>query len=139
MPHVTFKGFYIGKFACSNYFNKVFIFFKVRPCILWDEPTTHVEIPMMPNNISEVKHTNKGHLTCGICCAWAWSSSHFNSTFYFTWSTAFFSFHVYLTCGLFKIQAFIEPWSCWLGPPWWIDGCFDFLACIRKECVCLKC
>ncbi len=34
----NFEGFYIPNFACSNCFNKVVIFFKLRPCTLWDEP-----------------------------------------------------------------------------------------------------
>jgi hypothetical protein len=31
--------------------------------------TPHAKIPMMPNNILEIKRTNKGRLTYGICCA----------------------------------------------------------------------
>jgi hypothetical protein len=64
--------------------------FKLRPRILWDEPHPHARIPMMPNNISEAKRTNKGRLTCSICCAWAWSSSHFNFAFFFTLLRGFF-------------------------------------------------
>jgi hypothetical protein len=45
-------------------------------------PTPHAGIPMMPNNILKAKHTNKGCLTCGICCTWAWNSSHFNFIFF---------------------------------------------------------
>jgi hypothetical protein len=74
---------------------------------LWDEPHPHVGIPMMHNKISEAKRTNKGRLTCSICCAWAWSSSHCNSAFFFTLLRAFFSFRFYLACGLLKIRAFI--------------------------------
>jgi hypothetical protein len=84
---------------------------------LWDEPHPHARIPMMPNKISEAKRTNKGHLTCSIYCTWAWSSSHFNSTFFFTLSRAFFPFCFCLACGLLKIQAFITWWFCCLGPP----------------------
>jgi hypothetical protein len=45
-------------------------------------PTSHAGIPMMPNKFMQVKHTNKGHLTYSICCAWTWSSSHSNSVFF---------------------------------------------------------
>jgi hypothetical protein len=71
---------------------------------LWDEPHPHVGIPMMPNNISKVKCTNKGHLTCSICCAWAWSSSHFNSTFFFTLSRPFFHSTLALHVGCSKFE-----------------------------------
>jgi hypothetical protein len=70
-------------------------------------PTPHVGILMMPNKISEAKHTNKGHLTYSICCTWAWSSSHSNSIFFFIQSRVFFSLCFCLACGLFKIQGFI--------------------------------
>ncbi len=93
--------------TCPNCLNKVLILFKACPCILWDEPHPHARIPMMPNKISKAKRTNKGHLTCSIYCTWAWSSSHFNSTFFFTLSRAFFPFCFCLACGLLKIQAFI--------------------------------
>ncbi len=70
-------------------------------------PTPHVGIPMMPNKISEAKRTNKGRLTCSICCTWAWSSSHSNYAFFFTLLRAFFSFHFCFACRLLKIRAFI--------------------------------
>jgi hypothetical protein len=44
---------------------------------LWDEPHPHARMPMMLNNMSEVKHTNKGRYTSCISCVWVWSSSHF--------------------------------------------------------------
>jgi hypothetical protein len=78
-------------------------------------PPPHAKIPMMPNNISGAKHTNKDYLTCSICCAWVWTSSHFNSILFFIQSSAFFSFFFCLACGFLKIRAFIEPWSCCLG------------------------
>ncbi len=112
-----FQRFCINNPTCPNCLNKVLILFKACPCILWDEPHPHARIPMMPNKISEAKRTNKGHLTCSIYCTWAWSSSHFNSTFFFTLSRAFFPFCFCLACGLLKIQAFITWWFCCLGPP----------------------
>ncbi len=51
----------------------------------------------------------------GICCIWAWSSSHFNFIF-FTHSRVFFSFHFCLACGVFKIWTFIKSWSYCLAP-----------------------
>ncbi len=69
-------------------------------------PTFHARIPMMPNKILEVKCTNKGCLTCSICCAWAWSSSHSNFGFFFILLIILFSFHFCLACGLLKIRAF---------------------------------
>jgi hypothetical protein len=68
----------------------------------------------MPNKISKAKRTNKGRLTCSICYTWAWSSSHSNSTFFFTLLKAFFSFRFCLACGLLKIWAFIAWWFCYL-------------------------
>ncbi len=103
----NFQKLCIGNSTCLNCLNKVFVLLKACPCTLWDEPHLHAGIPMMPNKISKVKCTNKSHLTCSICCAWAWSSSHFNSTFFFTLLRAFFSFHFSLACGLFKIRTFI--------------------------------
>ncbi len=129
----------IGNYTCPNCLNKLSILFKAHPCTLWDEPQPHAKIQVMPNNISKAKRTNKRHLTCGICYAWAWSSSHFYFIFFCTWSKAFFSFFFSLACGLLKIQTFKKPWSYCLGSPRWVDGCFDFLACIRKECVHSKC
>ncbi len=103
----NFQRLCINNFACLNCFNKILILFKACPCTLWVESYPHARIPMMPNKISEVKSTNKGHLTCSIYYTWAWSSSHFNSAFFFTLSRAFFSFYFCLACGLFKIRAFI--------------------------------
>ncbi len=77
----NFERFYIGDSACSNCFNKVLIFFKSCPCTLWDQPHPHARMLMTPNNMSEVKHTNKGCCTSCICCAWVWSSSHLNFIF----------------------------------------------------------
>jgi hypothetical protein len=71
---------------------------------LWDEPhPPHVRMPMMPNML-EVKHINKGYNTSCICCTWVWSLSHLDSTFFFTQSKAFFSFHFLFTCNLFKYK-----------------------------------
>jgi hypothetical protein len=99
-------------------------------------PTPHVGIPMMPNNILEVKHTNKGHLTCSICCAWVWSSSHSNYVFFFTRLKAFFSFRFSIARWLFKIRTFIELWSCCLGPPRWIERTTKFTYLQVKAHVC---
>ncbi len=112
----NFQRLCISNYTCPNCLNEVFILFKPCPCTLWDEPTPHAGIPMMPNKISEVKHTNKGHLTCSICCAWVWSPSHFNSAFFFTLSRAFFSFHFCLTCGVAQnlsihSTVILLPWS----------------------------
>jgi hypothetical protein len=63
----NFEKLYIGNFSCSNCPNKVVIFVKLCPCILWDEPTTHAKMPMMPNNMLNVKHTNKVRCTSCIC------------------------------------------------------------------------
>ncbi len=131
----NFQKIYTCNFVCPIYLNKVFILFKVCPCILWMNPIPHAGIPMMPNNILKVKCINKGHLTCGICYVWAWSSSHYNYVFFFIWPRAFFSFRFCLAYGLFKIRAFIELWSCCLGTPWRINGYSDFLVYIRRECV----
>ncbi len=99
----NFERFCISNFICSNCFNKVIIFFKSCPCILWDEPTTHARMPMMPNNMSKVKHTTKGYYTFYICCIWVWNSSHWNFACFFIQAIALFSFHFYLACRLFKI------------------------------------
>ncbi len=45
--------------------------FQGAPMHFVGRTTPHARIPMMPNNILEVKHTNKGHLTYGICYTWA--------------------------------------------------------------------
>jgi hypothetical protein len=141
MPNTpcNFQRFCVSKFACPNSFNKVFILFKCAHALCGMNPTPHAEIPMMPNNILKAKHTNKGCLTCGICYVWAWSSSHSNFIFFFTRSKAFFSFCFCLACKSFKIWAFVRLWSCCLSPLRWEDGCLDFLAYIRRECVCSKC
>jgi hypothetical protein len=52
---------------------------------------------------------------------------------------AFFWFCFCLACKLFKIRAFIEPWSCCLGPQGRVDGCLNLPICIQRECVCSKC
>jgi len=98
------QRFYIGNLACLNCVNKVIVLFKVCPCTLWDEPHPSSRNPMMPNKILEAKHTNKGHLTYSICCAWAWNSSHSNSTFFFIRSRAFFSFRFCLGCSRPKFK-----------------------------------
>jgi hypothetical protein len=59
----------ICNFVCANCLNKVLILFKVHPCTLWGEPHPHAKTPMMPNKISKAKCTDKGCLTCSICCA----------------------------------------------------------------------
>jgi hypothetical protein len=53
----NFQSLWIGDYFCLNFFNKVFIIFKVHPCTLWDEtppplPPPHARIPIMPNDIS---------------------------------------------------------------------------------------
>jgi hypothetical protein len=45
---------------------------------LWDEPHPHARMLMMFNNMSKVKHTNKGCYTSCIFCVWVWNSSHLN-------------------------------------------------------------
>jgi hypothetical protein len=127
------------KFNNLWYYNPWLTFFKAHQCILWDEPQPHAKILVMPNNISKAKHTNKRHLTYGICCAWVWSSSHFYFILFYTQSKAFFSFCFSLACGLLKLRAFIEPWSYCLDSLGWVDGSFDFPTCIWKECVHSKC
>ncbi len=98
-------------------------------------PTPHARMPMMPNNMSELKHTNQGWCTC-ICCAWVWNSSHFGFVFFFTWSKAFFSFHFCFVCGLFNIHRNVV-----LSPktPRWIDGCLNLPNCIWRPFVWSKC
>ncbi len=64
----NFQRLCINNFACSNCLNKNLVLLKAHPCTLWDEPTPHAGIPMMPNKILEAKLTNKGHLTCSIFC-----------------------------------------------------------------------
>jgi hypothetical protein len=109
IPNVpcSFQRFCIGNFAWSNCLNKVSSSSRCVNALCGMNPTPHVRIPMMPNKILKVKHTNKGCLTYSICCAWAWSSSHSNSTFFFIQLRALFSFRFCLACKLFKIQMFI--------------------------------
>jgi hypothetical protein len=64
----NFQSFCISNFACLNCFNKGLVLLKACPCSLRDEPHPHARIPMMLNKISKAKHTNKGRLTCSICC-----------------------------------------------------------------------
>ncbi len=122
-----------------NCFKKVFVLFKVHPCTLWDESHPPTRVLMMPNKISKVKCTNKGHLTYSICCAWAWSSSHSNSTFFFIQSRAFFSFHFFLACELLKIQTFIARWFCCFGPPTRVEGWPNLPTSMRSSCLLSKC
>jgi hypothetical protein len=119
----NFEKLNIGNYVCPNYLNEVIIFLKVRPCTLWE--------------ILKDKHTNKGHLTCSICWAWTWSSSH--SNFFFTHLKALFSFHFCFTCGLFNIQTFKEPCSCCLSPLGQPNGHPNLPICIWRECVHSKC
>jgi hypothetical protein len=42
-------------------------FQSARHALCGMSPTPHVKIPMMPNNISELKRTKKGCLTYSIC------------------------------------------------------------------------
>ncbi len=67
-------------------------------------PTPHARMPMMPNNMSKIKHTNHGCYTFCICCIWVWNLSHLDFVFLFTWSKAFSSFHFYFAWGLFNIH-----------------------------------
>ncbi len=104
-------------------FQQAFHLFQGAPMhfVGWTPP------PMLESNwcltrTQEAKCTNKGRVTCFICCTWAWSSSHSNSAFLFTLSRAFFSFHFCLACGLLKIWTFIVWWFCCLGPPTWVEG-----------------
>jgi hypothetical protein len=64
----NFERFCIGNSTYSNCHNKVVIFFKSCPCALWDEPHPPCQMPMMPNNMLEVKHTNEGRHTFYIYC-----------------------------------------------------------------------
>ncbi len=102
-------------------------------------PTPHAIISMMPNNISEVKRTNKGCLTYGICCAWAWSSYHFNSIFFFHLIKGLL-FIPFLPCMWVAQNTSIHRTVILLPKPprtnRWTPW---FLACIQKECVCSKC
>ncbi len=102
-------------------------------------PTPHAEIPMIPNKILEAKCTSKGRLTCSICYTWAWSSSHFNSIFFFTLSIAFFSFYFCLACGLLKIWMFIARWFCCLGPLTQIEGRPYLPTSMQSLCLLSKC
>ncbi len=110
----NFQRFYIGNSTCPNCFNKVLSFSRCIDAFCGMNRTPHARIPMMPNKISRAIHTNKGHLTYSIFCAWAWSSSHSNFVFFFTLSKAFFRFR--LACGLFKIQTLITQLFSHLGP-----------------------
>ncbi len=83
-PHATFKGFTYACLLVRIASTRFSFFSRCAHALCGVNPTPHAKIPMMPNNILLVKHTNKGCLTCGICCVWAWSSYHFNSTFFFT-------------------------------------------------------
>jgi hypothetical protein len=87
----------------------------------------------------EVKSTNKGRLTCSICCTWVLSSSHSKSIFFFTQSRAFFSFHFCLTCGLLKIQAFTTWWFCYLGPPTRVEERPYLPTSMWSMCLLSKC
>ncbi len=102
-------------------------------------PNPHVGIPMMLNKILKLKCTNKGRLTCSIFCAWAWSSSHSNFTFFFTISRAFFSLCFCLACKLLKIRAFIAWWFCCLGPPTWVEGWPYLPTSMWSPCLLSKC
>ncbi len=135
----NFEKFCIGNFTCSNCFNKVVIFRKPHPCTLWDDPTPQARMLMMPNNMSEVKQKNKGCYTSCICYAWLWNSFHWDSTFFFIRSKAFFSFLFCLACGLFKIQTFVEVWSCCPKPSRWIYGYPNLHSCIWRPYVWSKC
>jgi len=135
----NFQKLCISNSTCPNCLNKVFILFKVRSCTLWDEPHPPCRNPNDANKILEAKHTNKGCLICSICCAWAWSSFHSNSVFFFTLSRAFFSFHFCLACGLLKIRMFIAWWFCCLGPPTRIEGQPDLPTSMWIPCLLSKC
>jgi hypothetical protein len=126
----NFERFCIGNFACSNCFNKVVIFFKPHPCTLWDEPTPDARMLMIPNNMLEFKHTNKGRCTSWICYTWVWSSFHWDFAFFFPDQRPFSHSFFCLACGLFKIQTFIEMWSCCLRPLGKIYGCPNLHSCI---------
>jgi hypothetical protein len=107
----NFGMFCIDNITCLHCFKKVVIFLKLHPCTLWDEPHPPVKMLMMPNNMSEVKHTTKVHHTYCICCIWVWSSSHLDLVFLKIRSKVFFSFYFCFICRLFKIQ---HSWKCGL-------------------------
>jgi hypothetical protein len=93
-------------------------------------PTPHAKMPMMPNNILEVKHTNESRRTFYIYCTCVWNSFYLDFALFLTWSKAFCSFHFCFAYQLFKIQTFIEVWSCHLKPLEWINGCQGLPHCI---------
>jgi hypothetical protein len=103
---------------------------------LWDEPHPPCWCPIRSRRLNVLI---KAILTCSICCAWAWSSSHFNSSFFFILSKAFFSFRFCLACELLKIQMFIVWWFCCLGPPTQVEGRLDLPTSMRSSCLLSKC
>ncbi len=137
-PHASFKSFVLATLLARIVSTRFSSFSRRAHALCGMNPTPHVGIPMMPNKISEAKHTNKGCLTCSIYCAWAWSSSHSNSTFFFTLSRAFFSFRFCLVCELLKIRAFIAWWFCCLGPLTRIGRPY-LLSSMRSPCLLSKC
>ncbi len=133
-PHASFKGFAWAILLAQIVSTRLSSFSRRAHALCGMNPTPHAGISMMPNKISKVKRTDKGHLTYSICCAWAWSSSHSNSTFFFTLLIAFFSFCFCFTCGLFKIRTFIAWWFCCLGPPTRVEGRPDLPSSMQNLC-----
>jgi hypothetical protein len=89
----NFERFCIGNSTYSNCHNKVVIFSSHAHALYGMSPTPHAKMPMMPNNMLEVKHTNEGCRTFYIYCTCVWNSSYLDYASFVTRSKAFFSFH----------------------------------------------
>lgn len=102
------KRLCITNFTHFNCSGKIIIFFQICENVLCGiNPSPHICMSMIYNNLSKVNLTNKSCQTFSGHCTSIWNQSHLASIFFFIWSITLFSLQICHACELFKIWTFM--------------------------------